>query len=273
MTGPLRTVVGLVAYDGAAYHGFQVQAGVPTVQGALEAGLAAFTTLEGRVAGAGRTDTGVHAVGQVAAATVAWGHAIAKLQDAWNAHLPRTIAVRRLAAAPVGFHPRFSALWRTYRYTVVEAGGDTLGRSPLTDRYAWSVPRRLDLDAMNAAAQTAVGEYDFAAFGQATQGESTVRCVREAHWQVVTTSLPELGEPQGRRLVFTIAANGFLRTMVRYLVGSLVTVGEGRWTPGDLVAVRTSLDRRRTAPPAPPHGLVLEQVVYPDHLDPWRTGE
>jgi tRNA pseudouridine38-40 synthase len=270
-------VAALVAYDGAGYHGFQVQAGVSTVQGALEQALAAFTTLEGRVAGAGRTDTGVHAAGQVVAATVAWGGspvgALPKLQDAWNAHLPRTIAVRRLVAAPPEFHPRFSAMWRTYRYTVVEAGGDTLGKSPLTDRYALSVPRRLDVEAMNVAAQTLVGEFDFAAFGQPTQGESTVRIVRAADWHVVATSLPELGEPRGRRLVLTITANGFLRTMVRYLVGSLLAVGDGRWTPADLAAVRSSLDRRRTAPPAPPHGLVLEQVVYPDHLDPWRTGE
>jgi len=273
VTPPLRTVAGVVAYDGTDYHGFQVQVGVPTVQGALEAALASFTALAGRLAGAGRTDTGVHAAGQVVVVTVAWGHTVAKLQDAWNAHLPRSIVVRRLVEAPPGFHPRFSALWRTYRYTVVETGGDSLGRSPLTDRYAWSVPRRLDVAAMNRAARTLVGEHDFAAFGLPTQGENTVRCIREAEWQIVTAlpsvTPPEPGDP---RLVFTISANGFLRVMVRSVVGSLLAVGDGHWMPDDIVLVREARDRRRAAPPAPPHGLTLAEVVYPDHLDPWRTG-
>ena len=269
MTPPLRTVAGVVAYDGTDYHGFQVQVGVPTVQGTLEAALGAFTSPAGRLAGAGRTDTGVHAAGQVVAVTVAWGHAIAQLQDAWNAHLPRSVTVRRLVEVPPEFHPRFSALWRTYRYTVIVTGEDTLGRSPLTDRYAFGVPRQLDVAAMNEAASTLVGEHDFATFGLPTQGENTVRCVREAGWQVVTGTPPEPGDP---RLVFTITANGFLRRMVRSVVGSLLAVGDGRWTPDDLVLARQACDRSRAAPPVPPHGLTLAEVVYPDHLDPWRTG-
>lgn len=264
-------VCALLAYDGTDYHGFQVQRGVPTIQGQLEAALAKFTQPRSRVVGAGRTDAGVHARAQVIAVDVAWRHSPEQLQAAWNAHLPAALAVRRLVEAPEGFHPRFSASRRTYRYTVVEHVEPGLSRSPLTERFALTVTRRLDLAAMQLAAAHVVGEHDFATFGRPPQGESTVRCVTVARWDEELSSLPGLLPATGRRLVFTITANGFLTNMVRCLVGACLAVGEGVWSADDVAAALAARDRRRTAPPVSPQGLVLEQVVYPEQFDLWPT--
>jgi len=267
---PLLSVCGLVSYDGSDFHGFQVQEGVSTIQGALEQALASFCSPLGRVAGAGRTDTGVHASGQVVAVQVPWRHSLQQLQNAWNVRLPPAIVVRGLTIAPAGFHPRFSAEQRTYRYYLVEGDRVTLGRSPLTDRFAFYVQQPVTVEAMQAAAALIVGEHDFATFGQPTQGESTVRQVLEADWQVVSDSLAPLDEVSKRRLVLTITANGFLRNMVRCLVGSFLAVGRGKWSPRAMADALAAKDRSRTAPPAPPNGLILEHIVYPDHLDPWH---
>lgn len=272
MTLPTIYVCGLVAYDGSNYHGFQVQVGVPTIQGALEDALAAVATPAGRVAGSGRTDAGVHANGQVIAVRLAWRHSVADLQRAWNAHLPSDISLRRLVLAPEAFHPRFSALSRTYRYRIDQYdahGYPPPRRSPLTDRYGLFVPRPLDVEAMGAAADALIGEHDFATFGQPPQGMNTVRRIFEAEWRVVHTDLPPLDEFPGRRIVFTVRANAFLRQMVRNLVGSLLEVGRGRWAPGDMALALATRDRSRSAPPAPPQGLALEWVEYPGHLDAW----
>jgi tRNA pseudouridine38-40 synthase len=263
------SVCGIVTYDGTDYHGFQVQAGVPTIQGALEKALSRFSKPVGRVAGAGRTDTGVHASGQVVAVQLHWRHSLEQLQNAWNAHLPASITVRGLTLAPAGFHPRFSAAQRTYRYYVIEGDKATLGRSPLTDRFALYESQALDVEAMQAAAQLMVGEHDFATFGLPTQGENTVRHVLAADWQVMTESLPNLGDSSKRRLVLTISANGFLRNMVRCLVGTFLKVGRGEWSLADVADALVAQERSRSAPPASPKGLVLEQVIYPAHLDPW----
>lgn len=258
-------------YDGTDFHGFQVQASLPTIQGALEAALVHFCEPVGRVTGAGRTDTGVHASGQVVAVQLRWRHSLAQLQKAWNAHLPPSITVRALTFAPEGFHPRFSAQRRTYRYSVIEGDRATLGRSPLTDRFALYVSQPLDIEAMQAASLLMVGEHDFATFGQPTQGDNTMRQVFTAQWQVVTESLASLDPMPRRRLVLTITANGFLRTMVRCLVGTFLAVGRAEWSLDDVVDALMARDRSRTAPPASPKGLILEQVIYPDHIDPWHN--
>ena len=266
------TVCGVVTYDGTDYHGFQYQVGVPTIQGELENALHRFSQPLGRVAGAGRTDAGVHACGQVVSVQLNWRHSLEKLQSAWNAHLPPSITVRGVKVAPAGFHPRFSALHRTYCYSVIEGNRATLGRSPLTDRFALYVTQKLDLEAMQAAAALMVGEHDFATFGHATHGESTVRRLISADWQVVTESLPCLEDEPTRRLVFTVTANGFLRNMVRCFVGTFLAVGRGEWSLTAVADALAARDRSRSAPPAPPQGLLLVQVVYPDHLDPWGSG-
>ncbi|MCB0186972.1 MAG: tRNA pseudouridine synthase A, partial [Caldilineaceae bacterium] len=138
-----------VAYDGTAFHGFQMQRAAPTIQATLEAALHTCTGSMARVVGSGRTDTGVHARGQVVATRVSWKHEIVSLQRAWNANLPGAIAVRDVVAAPDAFHPRFSAERRTYRYTVFDGGEDVMATlqsprtSPLTDRFALYLPQLL----------------------------------------------------------------------------------------------------------------------------------
>ncbi len=267
-------VAGIVAYDGTDYYGYQFQVGVPTIQGALETALQGFTAFDARVIGSGRTDTGVHANGQVIAAEVPWTHSPADLQRAWNAHLPRTIQVRRLCEATTKFHPRFSATARTYRYTVdAWAAGNAVGavpdRSPLTDRFALYVPYDLNFGAMQQAAAYLLGEHDFATFGQPPQGENSVRTVMEARWLAVQSNLPPLTDLPGSRYVFTIRANAFLRRMVRSMVGTLLEVGRGRRQPEAVAEALVARDRSHAAPPAPPQGLVLERVEYPASVDPW----
>lgn len=269
MNQPSIHVCGLVAYDGTDYHGFQLQLGVPTIQGALEAGLTAFLNVPVRVAGAGRTDTGVHASGQVISVQVPWSRSVMELQRAWNAHLPPSIAVRQLQVAPEEFHPRFSASARTYRYTIYQTDRgvncSVPRRSPLTDRFAFYESRTLNLDALRQASAYLVGEHDFATFGQPSQGGNTVRRLYQADWQVVETNLPVLSEYPGKKFVFTVNANGFLRQMVRNLVGTLLEVGLGNWKPEDVQFALMARKRSHCASPAPARGLVLESVEYPKH--------
>lgn len=258
-------VVGQIAYDGTNYAGFQYQPRQPTIQGALEQALeSCSTTLPRRVVGAGRTDTGVHARGQVVHAAVKWRHGVETLQRAWNASLPADIVIRQLQAAPVEFHPRFSALSRTYRYQILQQrAGPQLRKWPLGDRFSFYVSGELDIEAMNQAASTLLGEHDFSTFGQPPQGENTVRRLDMAEWQVIESPfyLDHLLEP--RLVCFTVTANGFLHRMVRNLVGTLLEVGKGCWQVADVTAARQARDRSRSAPPAPARGLTLEAVTYP----------
>lgn len=276
MSPTTRTLCALVAYDGTDFHGFQFQANAPSVQGVLEAGLDRVCERLDRVVGAGRTDAGVHANGQVVAVSVAWRHEMAALERAWNVNLPPAVRVRRVQEAPAGFHPRFSAVSRTYRYMVQaywpQAGFPAPRSAPLTDRYALLETRRLDLTAMNQAAAYLVGSHDFATFGQPPQGETTERHVLAAVWQERRCSLPDLDRFPGRQLVFTITANAFLRQMVRNVVGTLLAVGRGELTPEVVRMALVAHDRSRSAPPAAAQGLVLERVTYPQVLDAWVHG-
>jgi tRNA pseudouridine38-40 synthase len=258
---------GLVAYDGTDFHGFQYQVGVPTVQGTLENALGEVCQPLGRVVAAGRTDSGVHANGQVVAVRVHWRHGVEQLQRAWNAHLPNSISVRRMQAMPESFHPRFSARLRTYRYTLMQPAGAAQqsmpNRSPLTDRFSWFVKQPLDVASMEEASAYLVGEHDFATFGQPTQGESTVRTVTEVSWQREESTVADLDVYPGRRLVLTITANGFLRQMVRTVTATLVQVGLGSRQPRDIKWLLEQRDRSLSAAPAPGAGLSLELVQYP----------
>lgn len=265
----MRRVAGLIAYDGTEFRGFQVQRETSTVQGALEEALADLTGLSCRVNGAGRTDTGVHARGQVITTELPWKHSLDALRRAWNWRLPRAILVRSLVEAPAGFHPRFSAAKRTYRYTMWApvAGRVDERRFPLLDRFALVLSRRPDMEAMNGAAGLLIGTRDFATFGQAPQGDNTVRQVRSLFWERVEESLPTLGPWPFERIVLTITANAFLRRMVRNVAGSLLAVGLGEWQAEELGAALIAQDRSRSAPPLPPNGLVLEQVQYAEYAD------
>lgn len=238
----------LIEYDGTAYYGFQRQrAEQPTIQGALEQALTQIVHQPVVVSGAGRTDRGVHATGQVISFVIEWQHAVEELQRALNANLPADIAILQLEETTISFHPRFDAQKRVYLYHIYNAPV----RSPIRRDRSWHVRQPLNMALMNEAAQHLVGVQDFATFGQPTQGESTVREVFAAQWQ-----------QQGEMLVFLIEANAFLQRMVRSVVGSLKAVGEGRWSVEEFEAALNARDRRRSAMVAPAQGLYLVSVTY-----------
>jgi tRNA pseudouridine38-40 synthase len=237
----------VVEYDGTDYLGFQVQAEGLTVQGEIERALAAVTQEEIRIIGAGRTDAGVHAQGQVVAFSTAWRHPVEELQRALNAVLSKDIAVRELRPVAKGFHPRFDAASREYRYTVFNQPL----RSPLARRFAYHFPRPLNVAAMNEAASILVGSHDFASFGQAPQGDNTVREVYRAQWT-----------PAELFIYFDVVANAFLYRMVRSLVGTLLLVGTGELSPDGFEEIFRSADRDRAGQAVPAHGLCLIKVNY-----------
>jgi tRNA pseudouridine38-40 synthase len=237
----------VVAYDGTDYGGFQRQVNAPTVQAVVEAALAQVTQEEVAILSAGRTDAGVHAEGQVIAFDTAWRHGMIALQRALNAVLPADVAVREVEEVDPGFHPRYDAHSRHYQYTIYNASV----RWPLIRRYSLHVAFSLDVDGMQRAARSLVGEHDFAAFGQSPQGSHTMRRVLKAEWG---------GVPP--RLTFDIGANAFLYRMVRSIVGTLLLVGMGKMSVEGFVAVLASRDRSQAGPTAPPHGLCLLKVEY-----------
>lgn len=243
-----RRVRGLVEYDGTAYYGFQSQKREPTIQRELERALASVTQEAVRVVGSGRTDTGVHALGQVIHFDTRWGRSLAELQRALNAVLPRDIAVRELRWAPDGFHARYSARSRTYRYTIWNGPV----RSPLWERYAHHVEVPLDERLMDAACRAIVGAHDFCAFGGPTSPRgSTVREVYQAQ-----------ARREGERVLVEVEANGFLRRMMRRLAGTLVEVGAGRLTLADFENILRSADPAQVKWSLPPNGLCLVEVKY-----------
>ncbi len=237
-----------IEYDGTDFFGFQIQAGERTVQGEIERAIEAITGAPTRVIGAGRTDRGVHAQGQVIGFEVSWRHSLRELQQALNAVLAADVAVLEIGPAPQGFHPRFTAISRTYRYTVLNQPWP----SPLARRTAWHIAQELDVGRMAEASRCLVGTRDFGAFGQPPQGESTVRTVLRAEWQ-----------EHKPFLTFDIEANAFLYRMVRSIVGTLVAVGWGQMSPEEFEMILHSRDRSRVKQVAPAHGLCLIGVNYP----------
>ncbi len=239
----------IVEYDGTRYAGFQRQANALTIQGEIESVLRRLTQEDVRILAAGRTDAGVHALGQVIAFDTNWAHSLEELHQGMNALLPEDIAIRRLDAAPAGFHPRFDALSRLYRYQI----WNHPIRSPLRCRYAHHVPQMLDVEKMAEATRVLVGVHDFATFGTPTQGESTVRQVHRLEWGRA-----------GPLVWMEIEANGFLRTMVRCIVGTALQVGLGHMSAEEFAQRFASKERSQTSPPAPSQGLCLVAVRYPD---------
>jgi len=252
VTGNYRATV---EYDGTDYSGFQVQPDRRTIQGELEGALERVARQSVRVTGAGRTDAGVHAWGQVINFRVEWPHGPRALARAMNALLPREIAVRDLAVVGERFHARFSAQSRVYVYSIHHGPV----RAPLLSRYSHRVARPLDVEAMAQAASLLVGEHDFAAFGQPPVGERTVRVVERAEWR---SGVAGLGSEGQRLLRFVVEANAFLRGMVRRLVGTLLLVGVGSLSVDGFSEILESADIQRAAPPAPASGLCLWRVRY-----------
>ena len=237
-----------IEYDGTAYQGFQRQRQPATIQETLERAIAAVSQQGATVTGAGRTDSGVHAAGQVVSFAIEWRHGEASLQRALNANLPADIQFLTLTETEdPSWHPRYSARRRAYRYTIYHG----LVGSPLQRRTSWYVSRPLAVARMNEAADYLVGTQDFATFGKPPKGENTVRQVFRAQWQ-----------QRGTLITFDIDANAFLYRMVRAIVGSLKLVGDGSWTVDDFVAALQACDRSRAGALAPPQGLVLMSVTY-----------
>ncbi len=238
----------ITQYDGTDFLGFQIQAHGRTVQGEIEKVLQQVAQSVIRVEGAGRTDTGVHATGQVIAFNARWKHSLTDLQRALNAKLPEDIVISDLKTVDSTFHPRFSALSRSYRYTVInQSWPDVLQR-----RYTYHVKPPLDVRAMNEASRHLIGSHDFASFGKPPRGENTVREVSQAEWTA-----------NGKLLSLEITANAFLYRMVRTIVGTLIQVGLGQLAASDIKNILEARDLTRSAPPAPAHGLCLVRVTYP----------
>jgi tRNA pseudouridine38-40 synthase len=249
----MRTIKVTLSYDGTDFSGFQWQANARSVQAELEVALAAIEGKHVTVAGAGRTDAGVHALGQVASFTLSNAIAESDLIRALNAKLPEDVRVLAAEAAPPGFNARFSARSKVYRYRI----SNTPVMSPFQRRFAWHISRSLDLGAMNDAARELLGEHDFVCF-QAKGGKirSTVRTMTRSEWS--EQALPG----GGRLLVYEIAGNGFLKYMVRAVVGTLVEVGDGRRTPAAVRDLFVSRSRAAAGPTAPSCGLYLVRVDY-----------
>jgi tRNA pseudouridine38-40 synthase len=247
-----------VAYDGAPFHGFQRQEGLPTVQGAIEEALGVVTRREVAVTGAGRTDAGVHALGQVVSfESAATDPAPAALRRSLDALSPEAIAIKAVRTARPGASARFDATARAYRYHL--AVGPV---APVFSRgMAWHVPTPLDRDAMNEAAASLVGEHDFRSFcvTASAEGKRTVRDLST----VAVTPVDRFGEPL---LEIRVEGTSFLHSMVRVIVGSLVEVGRGARQAAWLGEALAACDRSAAGPTAPPHGLVLWGVDYPDDL-------
>ena len=243
-----------LAYDGTDFSGWATQPGRRTVQATLEAAIATICRIpEARLTVAGRTDAGVHARGQVAHVDVP-----AELLDAMPSDtllrrlgrlLPDDVRVHQVGRAPEGFDARFSASWRRYAYRICD---DAAAADPLVRRFVLPWPRRLDLEAMNAAAADLLGEHDFAAFCKKREGATTVRALRELRWT-----------RDGDVLTARVIADAFCHTMVRSLVGCLAVVGEGRQPVGWPAEVLTRGVRDPRSMVAGPSGLTLEEVGYP----------
>jgi tRNA pseudouridine38-40 synthase len=243
-----RTFKLTIAYDGTHFSGWQMQAGPRTVQGVLEE---ALQPIEGRrviVHAAGRTDAGVNAAGQVVSFSLESPIAVDALQRALNVRLPEDVRVMRAEEAAASFNARFDARHKTYRYAIWNAPVVP----PQRRHFVWHVPQALDAGAMQAAADALLGEHDFAAF-QASGAEvlSTRRTVQSS-----------VVRQQDDELIYEVTGTGFLRHMVRNIVGTLVAIGAHRRPAGEMRRVLESRDRAQAGETAPPQGLTLWSVEY-----------
>jgi len=241
-----------VAYDGAGFHGWAAQPGLRTVEGELAGALATVLRVPSvALTCAGRTDSGVHARGQVVHADLdSRPEDVEPLVRRLNGVLDADVRVRRVVAAPPGFDARFSALWRRYAYRIADEPALV---DPLRRGHVLAWPRQLDSAAMNAAAVGLVGEHDFASFCKQREGASTIRTLLDLH----------LSRDDDGLLVAHVRADAFCHSMVRSLVGCLLAIGEGRRDQGWAAQVLAATQRDSAVAVAPAHGLTLEEVAYP----------
>lgn len=238
-----------LSYNGAGYNGWQRQPNAPSVQEVLEKGISMLLGAPHEIVGAGRTDTGVHAAFAVAHFDTEAGDD--KVSDPefvyhLNCILPKDIAVKKVYSVPDDKHARFDARRREYKYYI------TTVKDPFATGTAWQITQPLDVDAMQTAAVSLMRYEDFTSFAKLHSDTKTNRCtIFGANWQA-----------EGDRLVFTIAADRFLRGMVRAVVGTLVDVGRGKMTPAQFCAIIESKARAEASAQAPAHGLFLTDVQY-----------
>jgi tRNA pseudouridine38-40 synthase len=261
-----------LAYDGTDFAGSQIQPNQRTVQGELEDALGEITGIPIRAIFAGRTDRGVHALGQVVAVEPpTWSASALDLLRALNAHLPGDLSATAAAPCDGSFNPRFDAIWREYRYWI--ASGVV---SPFVRRYAWNRRSKLDVDAVRAGAQRLVGTHDFASFAgggegvpwsqRATRPKGTARTILRCDCREIRPRIGPGSDQSARVLEVRVAADGFLPHMVRNIVGALVDVGQGRRTPGWIDELLAERDRRFGPVMAPARGLTLTRIGFSDDL-------
>jgi tRNA pseudouridine38-40 synthase len=250
-----------VCYDGSRFVGWQRQADGVSIQGLLEEALSRFEGGSVHVQGAGRTDAGVHAFGQVASAQVTCAHTTDVLLRGVNACLPPDVRVTNVEDAAPDFHARFSARSKTYWYLLRNAPLV----NPFERAYVWHIPEPLDLSAMRGAADVLVGTHDFSPFRSAgSEVRNSVRTVTQSVVQHVVGPLMPFMPAGGDRslLAYQICANGFLRHMVRAIVGTLVDIGRGRRDVASMTTLLAGASRADAGATAPPHGLYLVRVDY-----------
>jgi tRNA pseudouridine38-40 synthase len=244
-------------YDGTAFAGWQRQANKPSVQQTLEEAIEAVVGHKASVVGAGRTDRGVHALGQVASFRTEHRIPAARLPFALNTHLPPDIRVRAATDVPIEFHACRTATGKHYRYTLhCGAIAPAIGR-----RYVTVVPREVMLEPMVQAAAHMEGTHDFSAFRSFAKGQEHVNPVKTV-WRVAV-------RPDGPRILIDVFGSGFLYTQVRTMTGTLLLAGRGKIVPSDVAEILAARDRRRAGPTLPPEGLCLVRVFYDPAPERW----
>ena len=245
----MRNIKLTIEYDGKNYLGWQVQPKGPTVQGTIEEQLRRLTRETVHLISSGRTDAGVHAMGQVAHFKTQHPMDCPTLQRALNSLLPTDILILKAEEVDQDFHARKHCKSKVYEYRIL----NRVLRSVFHREHAWHIPQRLDLKEMRKATQRLIGEHDFSSFRSVgTPTRTAVRKVMRAEWKRSREGL----------LTFEIEANGFLKQMVRAIVGTLVEVGRKKVTPEDFGHILASKDRTKAGPTAPAHGLFLKEVEY-----------
>lgn len=238
----------ILEYDGTNYHGWQIQPNLPTIQGTLEAVIGRVAQQDVNVTGAGRTDAGVHALGQVANFTTTACLSAEEWQRALNGLLPTDIAVVSVEPAPDTFHARFDAKSKLYRYLL----HTRVHRSALSRSKVLHYPHLPDLDAMEAAARALIGTHDFSSFqGSPTDTENSLCAITKL-------TVDRFGD----EVIFEVEADRFLKQMVRNIVGTLLEVGRGKLKAGAVAGILAAKDRTKAGPTAPAHGLYLVRVDY-----------
>ena len=248
----LRYVKLTIAYDGSAYHGWQIQPGRATIQGVVTEALRDLLGPRARICGASRTDAGVHALGQAGLIQLDSPIPTENLAKAITDRLPGDIAVVKAEDVPIGLDIIGAVTSKLYRYTIISGPV----RPVLHIKYCWYVPHSLDVAAMASAAKRLVGKKDFKSFASAADSrEDSVRTIFRC-------DVTEKADSDGRQIGIEVEGDGFLYNMVRNIVGSLVEVGVGRWPPEKLDVVMEARDRRAAGPIAPPNGLCLVWIKY-----------